>query len=50
MAYFRTVFEKMNQASIRKIFHTNNDGDVSYIAAGAGTLDGFLQFLIKTII
>lgn len=47
MAYFRTVFEKMNQASIRKIFHTNNDGDVSYIAAGAGTLDGFFTIFDK---
>lgn len=45
--YFRAVFDKMNDASIRKIFHTDNDGHVTYSAAGAGTLDGFFILFDK---
>lgn len=45
--YFRDVFDKMNDASIRKIFHTDNDGKVTYSAAGAGTLDGFFILFDK---
>jgi hypothetical protein len=40
-AYFISLFEQMNDASIRKIFHKDNDDNVKYLAAGAGTLDGF---------
>jgi len=45
--YFRTIFDKKNDASIRKIFHTNNEGDITYSAAGAGTLDGFFILFDK---
>lgn len=45
--YFRAIFDKMNDASIRKIFHTNNEGDITYSAAGAGTLDGFFILFDK---